>query len=272
MSSVQSMRQFVCDRLTAAAQDILKAFEKKIEDHEAEIARQRRLLESVLTPETKLQLAELTQTSVRKEALLNQQQNYNQERTSSFVPPDPPQIKEEHEEMCVSQERLQTADTSKLTPSCEGSVHRDQSQPSDPDQTQSAANKDPQSSISNKEVLPGSDGESSAVSAPSSDHQLLSHNSCVAESQDHITCSHESATRHIESTPNKKSNDKNTVTSAEQTSDKKSNNRNTTSATEPTPNKKSNDETTKSTKGTELTRSETHNDDNPTSKGNNAVK
>ncbi|XP_044051239.1 uncharacterized protein LOC122875788 isoform X4 [Siniperca chuatsi] len=54
MSSVQSMRQFVCDRLTAAAQEILGAFEKKIEDYDAEIARQRRLLESVLTPETKL--------------------------------------------------------------------------------------------------------------------------------------------------------------------------------------------------------------------------
>lgn len=57
MSSVQSMRQFVCDRLTAAAQEILGAFEKKIEDYEAEIARQRRLLVAVSTPEIKLHRA-----------------------------------------------------------------------------------------------------------------------------------------------------------------------------------------------------------------------
>lgn len=54
MYSVQSMRRFVCDRLTAAAQEILGAFENKIEGYEAEIARQRRLLDAVLTPEIKL--------------------------------------------------------------------------------------------------------------------------------------------------------------------------------------------------------------------------
>lgn len=48
------MRRFVCDRLTAAAQEILGAYEKKIEGYEAEIARQRRLLDAVLTPELKL--------------------------------------------------------------------------------------------------------------------------------------------------------------------------------------------------------------------------
>ena len=54
MSSVQSMRRFVCDRLTAAAQEILGAFETKVENYEAEIARQRRLLDTILTPELKL--------------------------------------------------------------------------------------------------------------------------------------------------------------------------------------------------------------------------
>lgn len=54
MSTVQSMRRFVCDRMTAAAQEILGAFERKIENYEAEIARQRRLLNAVLTPEIKL--------------------------------------------------------------------------------------------------------------------------------------------------------------------------------------------------------------------------
>lgn len=55
MSTVQSLRQFVCDRLTVAAQEILGAFEKKLENYEAEIARQRGLLDSVFTPELKLQ-------------------------------------------------------------------------------------------------------------------------------------------------------------------------------------------------------------------------
>lgn len=54
MALVPSMRQFVCDRLTAAAQEILGVFEKKLENYEAEIARQRRLLDSVFTPEIKL--------------------------------------------------------------------------------------------------------------------------------------------------------------------------------------------------------------------------
>lgn len=57
MSSPQDMRQFVCDRLTAAAQEILGVFERKVEDYEAEIARQRRLLAAVLTPELRLQRA-----------------------------------------------------------------------------------------------------------------------------------------------------------------------------------------------------------------------
>lgn len=55
MYPVQSMRRFVCDRLTAAAQEILGAFEKRVEEYESEIARQRRLLDTVFTPEIKLQ-------------------------------------------------------------------------------------------------------------------------------------------------------------------------------------------------------------------------
>lgn len=53
MYPAQSMRNFVCDRLTAAAREIVGAFEKRIEDYEAEIARQRRMLDTVFTPEKK---------------------------------------------------------------------------------------------------------------------------------------------------------------------------------------------------------------------------
>ncbi|KAK1893350.1 DnaJ like subfamily C member 22, partial [Dissostichus eleginoides] len=83
MSSVQSMRRFVCDRLTAAAQEILGAYEKKIEGYEAEIARQRRLLDAVLTPELKLHRTELPQRHVQKleeddEVLVIQPQHFDQ--------------------------------------------------------------------------------------------------------------------------------------------------------------------------------------------------
>lgn len=55
MYPVHVMRQFVCERLTAAAQEILGAFERRVDDYEAEIARQRRLLDKVFSHETKLQ-------------------------------------------------------------------------------------------------------------------------------------------------------------------------------------------------------------------------
>lgn len=50
MFTVQGMRKFVCDRLTEAAQEILGAFEKRAQEYEFELSRQRRLLESVYSP------------------------------------------------------------------------------------------------------------------------------------------------------------------------------------------------------------------------------
>ncbi|KAJ0044135.1 hypothetical protein NL108_009783 [Boleophthalmus pectinirostris] len=46
MFTVQGMRKFVCDRLTEVAQEILGAFEKRAQEYELELDRQRRLLES----------------------------------------------------------------------------------------------------------------------------------------------------------------------------------------------------------------------------------
>lgn len=48
MTSILSVRQFVCERLTAAALEILGAFEKSLDGYELELARQRGLLESAL--------------------------------------------------------------------------------------------------------------------------------------------------------------------------------------------------------------------------------
>ena len=54
MSSVQYLREFVNERLTAAAEEIFRVFIKTVVEYEEEIDRQRKLLETVLKPEIKL--------------------------------------------------------------------------------------------------------------------------------------------------------------------------------------------------------------------------
>ena len=54
MSSVQYLREFVNERLTAAAEEIFRVFIKTVVEYEEEIDRQRRLLDTVLKPEITL--------------------------------------------------------------------------------------------------------------------------------------------------------------------------------------------------------------------------
>ena len=54
MSSVQYLRELMNERLTAAAEEIFRVFQKTIVDYEKEIDRQRRLLDIVWKPEIKL--------------------------------------------------------------------------------------------------------------------------------------------------------------------------------------------------------------------------
>ena len=54
MSSVESLREFVNERLTAAAEEIFRVFKQTVVEYEEEIDRQRRLLDIVLKPEIKL--------------------------------------------------------------------------------------------------------------------------------------------------------------------------------------------------------------------------
>ncbi|XP_078141504.1 uncharacterized protein LOC139910358 [Centroberyx gerrardi] len=209
MSTVQCLRTFVNERLTAAAEEILGVFEKTIVVYEEEIERQRRLLDIVWKPEIKLHRTDPPQPSVAKEEVLLDQQHCNQQRNFSLgqEDPEPPQIKEEQEELCTSQEGEQPllqeeADIFKLTPACDGSDHSEhQSLHSDPYQTQSVAEKEALANISSE-----SDREGSAVSEPDSDRQLLSHNCHVAESQGYKTssCGNVRSTRSTEPKPNKK--------------------------------------------------------------------
>ncbi|KAG7233355.1 hypothetical protein INR49_007165 [Caranx melampygus] len=148
MSSVESLRDFVTERLTAAAEEIFRVFKQTVVEYEEEIGRQRRLLDTVLKPEIRLhrtelprqhvckttdvlseqQLCELQQQQVRKkeEVLCEQQRNSSLEQEE----PEPPQIKEEEEEVCSSQEGeqlllKQETDSLMLTPTHEESEHRE---------------------------------------------------------------------------------------------------------------------------------------------------
>ncbi|XP_063317311.1 zinc finger protein with KRAB and SCAN domains 8-like isoform X2 [Pelmatolapia mariae] len=110
MPSVQSLREFINERLTAAAEQIFLEFEKTIVQYEEEIDRQRRLLDITWKPQIKLHRTDVPQQRVcedkEEEEVLPEQQLWNQERSSSLdqEEPEPPQIKEEQEELCSSQE------------------------------------------------------------------------------------------------------------------------------------------------------------------------
>ncbi|XP_072219518.1 uncharacterized protein [Leuresthes tenuis] len=106
MSSAQHLREFISQRLTAAAEEIFTEFEKTIVQYEEEIDRQRRLLEITWKPRINSHTAELSQQDVCKEEnVLADRQLCNQERNSSVdqEEPEPPQIKEEQDELCPSQ-------------------------------------------------------------------------------------------------------------------------------------------------------------------------
>ncbi|XP_039658373.1 uncharacterized protein LOC120560194 isoform X2 [Perca fluviatilis] len=207
MSSVECLREFVTERLTAAAEEIFRVVEKTIVEYEEEIARQRRLLDGVWRPEIRLHRIELPQQHVcKEEEVLSDQQLCIQERNSSLdrEDPEPPQIKEEQEELCISQEGeqlvlKQETDTFMLTPTYEERDHSEgQTLNFNPDDdTLSAAEKE---SVANMPVI------TSVESEVNSDHQLLSHNSHEAESQDQKGGKHgdSGSTRNAEPEPKKR--------------------------------------------------------------------
>ncbi|XP_054466121.1 zinc finger and SCAN domain-containing protein 2-like [Anoplopoma fimbria] len=119
----------------------------------------------------------------KEEEVLSDQQLCIQERNSSLdqEDPEPPQIKEEQEEPCTSQEGeqlelKQETETFVLTPSDEESDHsEDQTLYMSSDENQSVVEETP---------LGYTSVESSVVPEPNEDHQLLSHNSHADKSQD----------------------------------------------------------------------------------------
>ncbi|XP_027136095.1 zinc finger protein 37-like isoform X2 [Larimichthys crocea] len=98
MSSPESLREFVRERLTAAAEEIFGVFQRTVTEYEAEIRRQRRLLDAVCRPEVRLHRIELPQQHV-----CQQEETLTDQERSSREPPH----KEEVEEVCSSQPDLQ---------------------------------------------------------------------------------------------------------------------------------------------------------------------
>ncbi|XP_029915831.1 zinc finger protein 235-like isoform X7 [Myripristis murdjan] len=184
MSSVQTLRTFVNQRLTAAAEEICGVFEQTLLVYEEEIERQRRLLDVVLKPEIRLHRIDHPQPPVCKQEPLLDKQHCKLEDNSSLGL-EVPQIKEEQKELCTGREREQPLvqeeeDVFRLTP--DGSDHSDhQSQHSELCQTWSAEEEEPVGNISFKMTQSEADGEGSGVS--NSERRLRFHSHRVAESE-----------------------------------------------------------------------------------------
>ncbi|XP_039466289.1 uncharacterized protein LOC116315380 isoform X2 [Oreochromis aureus] len=107
MSSVQYLREFIKERLTAVGEEIFSEVQKTIVRYEEEINRQHRLLDISRKPDRNSHIIDLPQQHYcEEEEGLDEQQVCNQERNSNLdqEDPEPPQIKEEQEELCSSQE------------------------------------------------------------------------------------------------------------------------------------------------------------------------
>ncbi|XP_051809098.1 zinc finger protein 267-like isoform X2 [Acanthochromis polyacanthus] len=105
MGLIQNLRHFINERLTAAAEGIFTEFEKIIVQYEEEIDHQRRLLDAILKPQIKLHRIDLPQQHVRKEKeVLAAQQLCNEVKNYILYQedPEPPQMKEEQEDLCTS--------------------------------------------------------------------------------------------------------------------------------------------------------------------------
>ncbi|XP_059192788.1 zinc finger protein 3-like [Centropristis striata] len=181
MSSFEYLKEFVNERLAAAVEEIFSVFEKTISEYEEEIDRQRRLLNIVWKPEIKLHriTPELPQQHVCKE---------EEERNSSLdqEDTDPPQIKEEPEELSTSQqgEQLvvkQETDPCLFTPTSEQSDHSED-QFFNPARSQSEAETELPASMCISWLK---DKSACEAYEPNSDHQLITYNSHAAESQTH---------------------------------------------------------------------------------------
>ncbi|XP_078792686.1 uncharacterized protein LOC101162348 isoform X3 [Oryzias latipes] len=116
MSSLQSLRELISERLAAAAEEICRLCEGTIVQYEQELCRQRRLLDVIWKPQLQLHHIVLPQHwMTEEEGLCNPQRNFRGEQEEPEPPkmeeeqgePEPPQTKEEPEELFISQDEDQ---------------------------------------------------------------------------------------------------------------------------------------------------------------------
>ncbi|XP_023819671.2 uncharacterized protein LOC110013862 [Oryzias latipes] len=125
MSSLQSLRELISERLAAAAEEICRLCEGTIVQYEEELCRQRRLLDVIWKPQLQLHHIVLPQHwMTEEEDISNQQRNFRVEQEEPEPPqiqeeqeepeppqikeePEPPQMKEEPGELCISQDEDQ---------------------------------------------------------------------------------------------------------------------------------------------------------------------
>ncbi|XP_078797280.1 uncharacterized protein LOC144989115 [Oryzias latipes] len=116
VSSLQSLRELISERLAAAAEEICRLCEGTIVQYEEELCRQRRLLDVIWKPQLQLHHIGLPQHwMTEEEDLCNQQRNFRVEQEEPEPPqikeeleePEPPQIKEEPGELCINQDEDQ---------------------------------------------------------------------------------------------------------------------------------------------------------------------
>ncbi|RVE75375.1 hypothetical protein OJAV_G00016340 [Oryzias javanicus] len=102
MSSLQSLREFICERLAAAAEEIFRHCEGTIVQYEEELCRQRRLL-GIRKPQLQLHQIELPQHHLRNR-LINSYCKQEEEEEEE-EDPEPPQMIEEQEAFFISQQK-----------------------------------------------------------------------------------------------------------------------------------------------------------------------
>ncbi|KAM9365961.1 uncharacterized protein KZ484_012085 [Pholidichthys leucotaenia] len=107
MFSGWRLRELVRERLAAAAEEIITEFEQVTNQYEEEIDHQRRRLNMRCCSQIKIHRIDFPQQpECKEEEVLTEQQLWNQERNSVLDQEEleAPQVKEEQEELCISQE------------------------------------------------------------------------------------------------------------------------------------------------------------------------
>ncbi|RVE61355.1 hypothetical protein OJAV_G00169900 [Oryzias javanicus] len=94
MSSVHSLKEFINERLTAAADEIFRQFERTIVQYEEEMDRQRRMLDSSWKRNTNTADLHQKHTCKQKRNVADQERSCSQNQKEA----EPPQISEHQEE------------------------------------------------------------------------------------------------------------------------------------------------------------------------------